>query len=180
MKFMNKLGPLNSYPLNSYSLSSYSQGQTNKNLLRLLLSLEQAKIEHLLLEPIFNRISQQSSQEPTQGAIADPTIEILFTEQGLAKFHQVFVGQRFVQMDGDDDRSFWDSRTGLTLHISLPDEVQPPPDLTAAIATFQTTEHPINRIQSHSEESYSFRATVKSAFVKSTLPKRRYELCAIA
>jgi hypothetical protein len=94
----------------------YSQGQYLGNLSRLLSSLRQAQISHVLLEPKNYRQAVDFN---------DSVVKILTSEAGLEKFHQVFVGQRFISLDMGQQNLFWDTRTGLTLEIHLPQNRDP-------------------------------------------------------
>ncbi len=92
----------------------YSQETSHHNLPRLLLGLAQAQIPYRLLG---QNTTVVHPQEPPS-----LVIEVLLSALGFAKFCQVFVGQRFVQLETDCQRVFWDSRTGLTLRVCLLEE----------------------------------------------------------
>jgi hypothetical protein len=94
----------------------YSQGTVRTNLPRLLSSLTQAQISHVLLGQ--RQTVLQPQEQPTW------VVAVRLSIEGFEKFHQVFVGNRFVPLNCECQRVFWDSRTGLTLHIFLPDEIK--------------------------------------------------------
>lgn len=96
----------------------YSQGTVRNNLPRLLSSLTQAQISHVLLGQRQTVLHPQ--EQPTW------VVAVRLSIEGFEKFHQVFVGNRFVPLTCECQRVFWDSRTGLTLHIFLPDEIKAP------------------------------------------------------
>lgn len=100
------------------TFSVYAQGQHPSNLSRLLLSLSQARIFHVLLEP---KVNNQTAE------LSNSVIKILVSQAGLEKIHQVFVGQRFISLGMDKQNLFWDTRTGITLEICLSQDLNPQP-----------------------------------------------------
>jgi hypothetical protein len=87
------------------SKSVYYQSTCLGNLPRLLASLTQAGIQYTLLMGV--------GQTPTE------TVEIMLDPAGFTKFQQVFLDQRCVRLVEYGEHTFWDSRTGLTLHIMI-------------------------------------------------------------
>jgi hypothetical protein len=87
------------------SKSVYYQSTCLGNLPRLLASLTQAGIPYTLLTGV--------SQSPSE------TVELMLDPAGYTKFQQVFLDQRCVRLVEYGDHTFWDSRTGLTLHIMI-------------------------------------------------------------
>jgi hypothetical protein len=94
--------------------SLYSQDSNLNNLPHLQASLLRSQIPHVLLGETMTTIAPQEQ--------AHLVIELLLSEEGLKKLHQVFVGQRFVAVGTVGQRFFWDSRTGLTMRVYLPHE----------------------------------------------------------
>lgn len=94
--------------------SLYSQDSNRRNLPHLQASLLRSQIPHVVLGETMTTIAPQEQ--------AHYVIEMLLSEQGLKKLHQVFVGQRFVAVGTVGERFFWDSRTGLTIRVYLPHE----------------------------------------------------------
>jgi hypothetical protein len=94
--------------------SQYSQDSNLSNLPHLQASLLRSQIPHVLLGETMTTIAPQEQ--------AQLVIELLLSEDGLEKLHQVFVGQRFVAVGTVGERFFWDSRTGLTIRVYLPHE----------------------------------------------------------
>jgi hypothetical protein len=92
--------------------SGYFQSTCCRNLPRLLDSFTQADIHHTVLSCIENHDDSQTGA-PTE------TVGILLDPASYAKFQQVFLGQRCVQLTEYGEHMFWDSRTGLTIHITL-------------------------------------------------------------
>ncbi len=99
----------------SSSQSVYFQSTCFGNLPRLLDSFNQADIHCTVLTgPRAN-----SSIESTE------VVELLLDAAGYAKFQQVFLGQRCVRLAEYGDHMFWDSRTGLTIHLLVNSDVAP-------------------------------------------------------
>lgn len=94
--------------------SLYSQDSNLSNLPHLQASLLRSQIPHVILGETMTTIAPQEQ--------AHLVIELLISEAGLKKLHQVFVGQRFVAVGTIGQRFFWDSRTGLTIRVYLPHE----------------------------------------------------------
>lgn len=94
--------------------SFYSQDNSLNNLPHLQVSLQRSQIPHVLLGERMTTIAPQEQ--------AHLVVELLLSEDGLKKLHQVFVGQRFVAVGTVGQRFFWDSRTGLTMRVYLPHE----------------------------------------------------------
>jgi hypothetical protein len=108
--------------------SRYSQDINLSNLPHLQASLLRSQIPHVLLGETMTTIAPQEQ--------AHLVIEVLLSEEGLKKLHQVFVGQRFVAVGTVGERFFWDSRTGLTIRVYLPHERSVVE--TTALATAET------------------------------------------
>jgi hypothetical protein len=93
--------------------SGYFQSTCFGNLPRLLDSFNQAGIHCTVLTGTH-----------TNPAIASPEmVELLLDAAGYAKFQQVFLDQRCVRLVEYGDHTFWDSRTGLTMHLLVSSEV---------------------------------------------------------
>lgn len=90
----------------------YSQSTNFGNLPRLLDSLTQANIAYQLIKqrPYIPRQATEQCQT---------IVELRLRPEGYKKFQQVFVGQRCTPIEAPTENLFWDSRTGLTIHISL-------------------------------------------------------------
>jgi hypothetical protein len=93
----------------------YFQGAHRINLPRLFFSLLQAEINYQFLGTM--PLHQGSGESTSEGEI----ICLQLTTEDYQKFQQVFVQRRFVAVNDGCDRCFWDSRTGLTVHIVLVD-----------------------------------------------------------
>jgi hypothetical protein len=93
----------------SSSQSVYFQSTCFGNLPRLLDSFNQADIRCTVLTgPLPN------------ATIETPEIvELLLDATGYAKFQQVFLDQRCVRLVEYGEHTFWDSRTGLTIHLNV-------------------------------------------------------------
>jgi hypothetical protein len=99
----------------SSSQSVYFQSTCCGNLPRLLDSFNQADIHCTVLNGTCSN-----------PAIASPeTVELLLDAAGYAKFQQVFLDQRCVRLVEYGDHTFWDSRTGLTIHLRVNSDTPP-------------------------------------------------------
>jgi hypothetical protein len=99
--------------LNAASTRSvYFQSTCCRNLPRLLNSFKQADIHHTVLS------CTEDHRDPNVGAPTE-TVGILLDSASYAKFQQVFLGQRCVRLTEYGEHTFWDSRTGLTIHIMI-------------------------------------------------------------
>jgi hypothetical protein len=116
----------------------YFQGAQRINLPRLFFSLIQAEIAYKFLGamPAHQESGASAQEEKIEGEI----LCLELTPEGYSKFQQVFVKRRFVAVNEGCDRCFWDSRTGLTVHIVLAtsDETVPP-------EATKTAQPPLNR-----------------------------------
>jgi hypothetical protein len=93
------------------SPSVYFQSTCFGNLPRLLDSLSQADIHCTVLTGM--------SPRPHLPIESPEMVELSLDAAGYAKFQQVFLGQRCVRLAEYGEHTFWDSRTGLTLHLSV-------------------------------------------------------------
>jgi hypothetical protein len=91
------------------SQSGYFQSTCFGNLPRLLQSFTQAEIPYTVLTGHTARPAD---------AVAE-TVELALCPVGYAKFQQVFLGQRCVRLPECGEHTFWDSRTGLTIHLTI-------------------------------------------------------------
>jgi hypothetical protein len=91
--------------------SVYYQSTCLGNLPRLLDSFSQSDIHYKLL----------TGGAPLPCCAGEPTeiVALLMSQTGYAKFQQIFLGQRCVRLTDDGEHLFWDSRTGLTLHVMV-------------------------------------------------------------
>ncbi|NJN49597.1 MAG: hypothetical protein HC805_07310 [Alkalinema sp. RL_2_19] len=95
----------------SPSESVYCQSTSHGNLPRLLHSLVRAGIHYTVLSGV--------NHLPTPAGDSTEVVELQLSQTGYAKFRQVFVGQRCTALQDLGDYTFWDSRTGLTIHILI-------------------------------------------------------------
>ncbi len=99
--------------LNAASTRSvYFQSTCCRNLPRLLDSFTQADIHHSVL-------ACMKHHHDSEAGGATETVEISLDPVSYVKFQQVFVGQRCVRLTEYGEHTFWDSRTGLTIHIMI-------------------------------------------------------------
>jgi hypothetical protein len=125
--------------LNAFSSKSvYYQSTCLGNLPRLLASLTQAGIQYTLITGV-SHLSLRSEATIEM-------VELMLDPAGYTKFQQVFLDQRCVRLVEYGEHTFWDSRTGLTLHIMIN------PD-TASRSEERRTE-PFGSQRSHHHHSY--------------------------
>jgi hypothetical protein len=91
------------------SQSGYFQSTCFGNLPRLLQSFTQAGIAYTVL----------TGPCPHPADATAETVELTLCPVGYAKFQQVFLGQRCVRLPECGEHTFWDSRTGLTIHLTI-------------------------------------------------------------
>jgi hypothetical protein len=99
------------------SPSVYFQSTCFGNLPRLLDSLSQADIHCTVLTGM--------SPRPHPPIESPEMVELSLDAAGYAKFQQVFLGQRCVRLAEYGEHTFWDSRTGLTIHLLVNSESAP-------------------------------------------------------
>jgi hypothetical protein len=97
------------------SQSVYFQSACFGNLPRLLDSFNQADIRCTVL----------TGTRPNSTIDTTEIVELLLDAAGYAKFQQVFLDQRCVRLVEYGDHTFWDSRTGLTIHLLVNSEASP-------------------------------------------------------
>jgi hypothetical protein len=93
------------------SKSVYYQSTCFGNLPRLLDSFSQSDIHYKLLTGVDHL--PRCAGEPAE------MVELLMSQAGYEKFQQIFLGQRCVRLTEYGEHVFWDSRTGLTLHVMI-------------------------------------------------------------
>jgi hypothetical protein len=122
----------------------YFQGAYRINLPHLFFTLLQAEIAYKFLGTM--PIHKASSEAPNEGEI----LCLQLTPESYSKFQQVFVQRRFVAANDGCDRCFWDSRTGLTVHIVLATSGEPMLPSAA-----QTSQSSLNRFSTVTDTIHS-------------------------